>query len=402
MNKKTKSTTLILLAILIILMTELIEINSNIFSYYRIMILIPALYYFVNKLKDKTNLKTSIITAVLLVVATIGLTYLIGYKFNEIIAVSLFILAMNVSKIEHIGFNKDCIKKFVIYYIVPYILLYVTLIIYNKIVSQFSVSYKFVAIPLFQNASSIISLIVRTNVSLLLFGILFKDLIDSKISIGIRSIIILIVYTIILIALLVNKNTYLVNGINEIDEKIKKIDTVMESVDIKDYKSFDLNPRLQLDTAYEISREIEKELKNYNKRLLILDNHYNEEIYKLEKSNLDYKYKKKNISLYMAIRDYRANLKTYSDNFKITKDNANMQRVSHFVIYFIDLACFIIAYHKVIKDNKKKYDLMKKEQETALDRMRKLQNEAINNTIEKEKEEEKEEEPKADYGGYQF
>ena len=402
MNKKTQSSLLIIIALLIILMTELIEINSNIVDYYRIIILIPALYYFVNKLKDKTDLKTAIIIAIVLVAVTIGLTYLLGFKFNDILAISLFIIGMNVNKIEHLGFNNDCIKKFIIYYAVPYIILYLLTLVYQKIVGEFSGSYKSVAVPLFQTAAGIIMLIVRTNFSLILFIITFRDFIDSKISININNILIFIAFMVITIVLLVIKNIYLVNGINEIDEKLKRIDAVMESREIKEFKALDLYPEFQTDTDYNIRQEMMKEMGNYNKMLLVVDNYYNESNYKLEKANLDAKYKRNTIAYY-AIRDYSALITKYSENFAITKDNAKMQRVSHFVIYFINLACFFVVYQLIKKENKKKYDLMKKEEELAsIERMKRLQMEAINRAKEKEKEKEKEEAEKGDYGGYIF
>ncbi len=343
-----KGTMVIIIAIMIILFTELIGINIQIaLNYLPILFAIITVILFNLKLKEKiTNKKSIIIVNLIVLGIDFILTKLISGIFGYISILVVLILYKFLDEIDFSRFDSFFIKDIVKYYIIPLIILLIIDVGYPKFINTISELSDFWMVDYIYFAMNIIYEILIANIVMVMLVIFYKDIINSKITINISPKRICIISSIIMVIILCIKIVIGCINMSETDTKIEMLNSAIQSKDLNTYYELNLNPNVNLEDMSEIQDKEQKYMVSFNNVLIKGVSSWSELFYKTETNGIQDMVKRKSMTQKEALQKYTESAEKYIERLNIYKENLSLQNVSNIIIYILDIICIFIVYKK--------------------------------------------------------
>lgn len=343
-----KGTMVIIIAIMIILFTELIGINIQIaLNYLPILFAIITVILFNLKLKEKiTNKKSIIIVNLIVLGIDFILTKLISGIFGYISILAVLILYKFLDEIDFSRFDSFFIKDIVKYYIIPLIILLIIDVGYPKFINTISELSDFWMVDYIYFAMNIIYEILIANIVMVMLVIFYKDIINSKITINISPKRICIISSIIMVIILCIKIVIGCINMSETDTKIEMLNSAIQSKDLNTYYELNLNPNVNFEDMSEIQDKEQKYMVSFNNVLIKGVSSWSELFYKTETNGIQDMVKRKSMTQKEALQKYTESAEKYIERLNIYKENLSLQNVSNIIIYILDIICIFIVYKK--------------------------------------------------------
>lgn len=345
MNFKTNSSILIIISIMIIIFTEIVGISMPIaFNYLQIFFAIITIIFFNLKLKEKTDKKNLVIINIIIIVANIALTNIISGYFKNTSVLAVLIFCKNIDKIDNIQCNKKLIKNIMLYYIIPLVVLLGIDVGYSKLVSEMPIANEYVMVHYNFVAMQTIYEIVMANIVMIMLGIVFKEIINSKMVITTNSKRMMIIFNSILALILCIKIILGYASIKDAKFKISKLNNAVESNNLNTYYEIDFEPNVALE---EMVLHDNMDILSFN-RILRKNVSRNAEIfYKVETSGIQDRVNDRTMRKNEALQQYNTGAINYIGRLEVYKNQLAIQNIANFSIYLIDIICIFIVYKKM-------------------------------------------------------
>lgn len=340
--------TMLIISIIIILFTEIVGINMPIVENYLVLFFaIIALILFNLKLNKITNNKKVVILLNSIVLGiNIGLCLLIR-RLSYGAILSILILCKFLDKIDFSQFNKLFIKNIVKYYIVPLIILLVIDKGYLILANTMSEIYEFWFIKYIYFAMIAINTIFWANIVIIMLVLLFKDIINSKITIHISSKSIIIISSIIVGIILCIKIMIVYYNQKEADNKIDILNNAIQSNSLNTYYELDFYPSVKPNIG-EHNGEILRYRMSFNDMLIKGMTTEMELEYKVETSEIQDIVERRPNTKKEGLQIYREKAEEYIKRLRIYKQNLSIQNVANVIIYLLDIIAIFIVYEKFL------------------------------------------------------
>lgn len=343
--------TVIIIAILIILFTEIIGINVEIaLNYLPLFFALITFIIFNLKLKEEiTNKKNIIIINIIVLLTNLLLTKLISGTFSYVSILAVLILCKFLDKIDFMKFDSFFIKDIIKYYIIPLVVLLIIDVGYFEVAYTLSELSDIWMVNYMYFAMTIIYEILIADIVMVMLVIFYKDIINSKIPVNISSKKIFIASAIIIAIILCIKIIIgVING-NEANNRIEELNSAIQSNNLNTYYQLVFDANVSLENFDEIQEKIQEYMVSFNNILKGMSN-WSELFYEMETDGIQEMVAKRFMTEKEALQKYKESAEEYLDTLDIYKGNLTMQNVSNIIIYLLNIICIFIVYRKQYED----------------------------------------------------
>lgn len=331
--------------------TELVGLNINIAFISFIIITAILVIMLVNiKLKEKFVVNSvRVITSLLLIGCALLSVFIIrpAYGCSAILAAIVFYKF--IDKINYKKIDFEFLKGFVVYYIIPLIVMLLISRLYlegiheiSKLKSMWMVNYiEFALIVTYEK--------IIVDIIIVILVLSYKDILKTKINISINSTLIYILSIVITVVILSIKIVLTFVNMGIVDDRTLKLSIAIYNNNLQEYYELDFNPNLDVQ-----ENNINEEEKNYmmsiNDILTKGVFKWAELFYKTNTVSIKEAVTNRNISKKEALTYYKDKSEAYIEMLDTYKDNLYLQVVCYIVIYLSNIIGVTIIYIKEKKN----------------------------------------------------
>ncbi|MBR3002248.1 MAG: hypothetical protein IKF38_01570 [Clostridia bacterium] len=350
MNSKKNSSILIIISVIVILFTEIIGVNIQIaFNYLPIFFGIITIILFNLKINGITDTKNLIILNIIILGINLVLTSFItgNLSYSSILAVLIF--CKFTDKINDLQFDKLFIKNIIIYYIIPLVILLGGDVGYTKIISEITVLNNVWMVNYSYFALFVIYKLLIANIVMVMLMVVFKEIIDLKISININHKIIMFIFSSIIFIILCIKITLGFTSMNNANDKIVKLREAIQNNKLNTYYELNFDTNIKADDISEVQDEEQKYMLSFNQILIKGVASWSEISYKIETNGIQNMVNRKTMTQKEALQRYKNSAENYINRLNIYNEDLSMQNIANIIIYVIDVICIFVIYKKIEK-----------------------------------------------------
>ncbi len=345
---KEKGFTIGLAFLIIILFTELIGLNIQI-AFLSSLIVTSILAIILLNIKLKENFitkKIRIIIIILVISCAILSVFIIKPVYCCSVVLAVMILYKYMDKIDFQKIKFEFIKGFVIYYIIPLIVLLVISKLYSEGVYELSKLKIMWMVNYFEFVLIVVYEKIIVDIIIVMLVLAYKEILNSKIKVSINSKLIYILSIITILVILSTKIVLIFINMGVVDDRTLKLSIAVYHNNLQEYYELNFNPDLNVQEN-NIYEEENNYMLSFNDILVKGVWKWAELFYKTGTVSLKENVNKRNISKKEAINIYKEKSEGYIEILNNYKENLYLQIVCYIIIYLSNIICVTIIYKKI-------------------------------------------------------
>lgn len=333
--------------ILIVAFTEIVGLNFKIaFNYLPIVFAILTLIVF--NIRLKKNLirgKEAVFMNAVVILVNIILTSIIARKITFASLLPVLIFSKSLEKIDVNTMDGKFFKGIIKSYIAPLILFLVIYVVYFKLVTVLSnMTQSWWDVNYFSTAMEVTFRVILADFCMVMLVQESKDIIDSKVNIEPKDI--LIVATMAIITIMIIKISITIIAVAGTNKKIGELEEAIDINKLETFYTINFNENITASNAGDIEAKEEYYKKSFNNILTKGEANRSELVYKKEAENINTLFSRRRYSRKMATAKYLESSENYVKRLEKVKEDLYMQVVFYTFIYIVNILCIAMVYKK--------------------------------------------------------